>query len=348
MMPATETATLDLRVGDVVEIRRQEEILATLDENGELDAMPFMPEMLKYCGQRLTVHKVAHKTCDTLTGGGMRRVENAVHLSGARCDGSGHGGCQAGCMIFWKTAWLRKVDPAEAATVATPAPEAPRLLPLLTIASQRPPAEDGETRYRCQATELLRAAPEVLPFRDLGQFVDDVRIGNVGVFWSARAMLVGFYNRMQDVSNRKLPPKLRWNGGRRWGALRGLAVKTPSAQIGLQPGDLVRIKSKPEIEATLNAKMLNRGMGFDSEMGRFCGRTARVVRRVNHIVDENTGRMLHMKSPCIVLEGLVCEGAFSASCPRSITPYWREIWLEKISSADPVVTTQSAGAAGVR
>ena len=167
------------------------------------------------------------------------------------------------------------------------------------------------------------------------------------MMWSTRALLVGFYNRLQDVSNRKLPPKLRWKGGRRWGALRGRAVKTPTVQTGLQPGDLVRIKSKHEIEETLNANMLNRGMGFDSEMGRFCGRTARVVRRVNTIVDENTGRMLHMKSPCIVLEGLVCEGAFNASCPRSITPYWREIWLEKVGSA-PVPTTQDAGAAGVR
>ena len=65
-MPATET-TLDLRVGDIVEVRSQSEILATLDENGELDSLPFMPEMLRYCGQRLPVYKVAHKTCDTLT-----------------------------------------------------------------------------------------------------------------------------------------------------------------------------------------------------------------------------------------------------------------------------------------
>src|SRR6266545_2112494 len=115
-MPATGpgSTSLDLRVGDVVEVRSPEEIRATLDENGELESLPFMPEMLKYCGRRMTVQKVAHKACDTLTRGGIRRMENAVHLTGARCDGAGHGGCQAACLIYWKNAWLRKVEPAAA------------------------------------------------------------------------------------------------------------------------------------------------------------------------------------------------------------------------------------------
>jgi hypothetical protein len=114
--------------------------------------------------------------------------------------------------------------------------------------------------------------------------------------------------------------------------------------LGLQPGDLVRVKSREEIEQTLNPELLNRGMGFDAEMGRFCGQTARVARRVDHIIDEHTGEMLVMKSPCIVLEGIICEGAFSGSCPRSITPYWREIWLEKVeSSTAPNRNTDTAG-----
>ena len=345
-MPGAERPTLDLRVGDVVEVRSQAEILATLDENGELESLPFMPEMLQYCGQRMTVGKVAHKACDTLTRAGIRRMESAVHLTGVRCGGSAHGGCQAACLIYWKQAWLRKVDPAEAPPVAPAMPDAPALLPLLTIASRRPQAEDGATRYRCQATEMLRATPQQLPVRDLAQYVQDVRSGNVGVLWSIRAFLVGMYNRVQDVTAGRLPPRLRLHGGRHWGNLRGTAVKTPTVQIGLQPGDIVRIKSKKEIEGTLNADLLNRGMGFDAEMGRFCGRTARVARRVEHIIDEHTGKMLHMRSPCLVLEGLVCEGAFSANCPRAITPYWREIWLEKVASPE-AIRVADADTAGV-
>ena len=39
---------LNLRVGEVVEVRTAEEILATLDEHGALDSLPFMPEMLRF------------------------------------------------------------------------------------------------------------------------------------------------------------------------------------------------------------------------------------------------------------------------------------------------------------
>ena len=36
---------VNLRAGQVVEVLSEEEILATLDENGEYENMPFMPEM---------------------------------------------------------------------------------------------------------------------------------------------------------------------------------------------------------------------------------------------------------------------------------------------------------------
>jgi hypothetical protein len=65
-------------------------------------------------------------------------------------------------------------------------------------------------------------------------------------------------------------------------------------------------------------------------MARFCGRTAKVVSRVDRVIDEKTGRMLTMKTPCIVLEGLVCEGVYNANCPREFVPFWREIWLERV------------------
>src|SRR5262245_16386028 len=56
-----------LRIGDWVEVRSKTEILETLGPDGRYEGMPFMPEMLQYCGQRLRVHKLAHKTCDYTT-----------------------------------------------------------------------------------------------------------------------------------------------------------------------------------------------------------------------------------------------------------------------------------------
>ena len=88
---ATISSAKGLRVGDLVEVRSADEIMATLDERGELENLPFMPEMLKFCGQRLTVDKVAHKLCDTISGTGLHKMENAVHLTDSRCDGTAHG-----------------------------------------------------------------------------------------------------------------------------------------------------------------------------------------------------------------------------------------------------------------
>ena len=109
-----------------------------------------------------------------------------------------------------------------------------------------------------------------------------------------------------------------------------LVGPTPTSHLDLQPGEMVRIKSREQIEATLNEGRLNRGLGFEEEMSRYCGRTARVQARVTKCLDEKTGRMLTMNNPCIVLEGLVCAGVYHGSCPRQFIPFWREIWLERV------------------
>ncbi len=324
---------LNLRVGETVEVLGEAEIMATLDERGELDELPFMPEMLAFCGRRLTVHKVAHKLCDTISSSGMRRMERAVHLTGARCDGQAHGGCQTACQFYWKESWLKRVDPASpAAPPAENGLAAGRpLLPLLQAATRKEPGPDGEERFSCQATELLRAAPTCLPFKDVGQYVADVRTGNVGVTWMLRSFLVGLFNRFQQASRRVLPRRLWVRGGLRWGFVRGEAgPTTPTLTLDLRPGELVRVKSKEEILKTLNDGLLNRGMGFEEEMSRYCGHVARVSARVERCLDEKTGRMLRMKNPCIVLEGVVCAGAYNVSCPREFVPFWREIWLERV------------------
>lgn len=328
---AARPAVLDLKVGEIVEVRSPEEIRATLDENGELDGLPFMPEMLAFCGQRLTVHKVAHKVCDTISRTGLRRMSDAVHLSGARCDGSAHGGCETACSLYWKEQWLRRVEAGEAATSAPPA-DGRALLPLLELNSRRPSSDDGEPRYRCQATEMLRATPEKLPLKDVRQYREDITSGNASVLAVVSAFLVALFNRYQDLSKRLLPKAFHFRDGLHWRFLRGGvdSGRTPTEHLDLQPGELVRVKSREEILATLDTDLLNRGMGFDSEMSRFCGRTARVKARASKCIDERTGRMLTMKNPCIILEDIVCEGAFNANCPREFVCWWREIWLERV------------------
>ena len=52
------------------------------------------------------------------------------------------------------------------------------------------------------------------------------------------------------------------------------------------------------------------------------------------MIDEKTGKMIEMKSPCIILDGVVCQARYSPCrmlCPKSMYPYWREIWLERVA-----------------
>ncbi len=85
--------------GQVVEVRSHREILATLDSNGKLDNLPFMPEMAKCCGRRFRVYRRAEKVfLDQYYY--VARMPRAVFLEGVRCDGAAHAGCQMGCLIL--------------------------------------------------------------------------------------------------------------------------------------------------------------------------------------------------------------------------------------------------------
>ena len=103
-----------LRAGDLVEIRSEHEILATLDEHGTLDGLPFMPEMLRFCGERVPCAESGAQDLRHDPLPGLRRLDEAVHLTELRCDGSSHGGCQASCLLFWKEEWLRPVETTSA------------------------------------------------------------------------------------------------------------------------------------------------------------------------------------------------------------------------------------------
>jgi hypothetical protein len=109
----------------------------------------------------------------------------------------------------------------------------------------------------------------------------------------------------------------------------------PVTSLDLQPGELVRIKSYEQILSTLDTQNMNRGMRFDGEEVPFCGRTYRVRNRVERFIDEKTGKIKILKTPAVILEGVYCQARYSAHrmfCPRSIFSWWREVWLERVSS----------------
>ena len=320
-MPTIERPSVHFRAGAWVEVRSWEEIRDTLDENGALDGLPFMPEMIPFIGKRFRIYKSAHKTCDTISDYVIRRMDNAFHLEDLRCDGQAHGGCEAGCLLFWKGEWLKPVESGQSNGAGQASQSG---LEFLSSNSRRPGSTEADPCYRCQTTELLRATREVRR-RDRWDprfYLKDLTSGNVPLSQFLWYGLIAIFNSFT----------LKWFG-RRYPQVCGLAgSKTPTVQTGLQPGELVQVRSKQEIMTTLNADRRNRGMWFDVEMVPHCGSEQRVLRRVQQIVDEKTGRLVRLANPCIVLDGVTCSGNLSASrmfCPRSIYPYWREIWLKR-------------------
>jgi hypothetical protein len=327
------------KVGDWVEIRPADEILATLDTQGDTGRMPFMPEMLRFAGRRFQVSASAHKTCDTARRTGGRRLPQSVHLADLRCDGSAHGGCQAECLLFWKTSWLRPSAGTGASTVVSP-PALEQLLKRNTGALQ----ENGTFRYRCQALQLFDAT-EPLAWWDIRQYWLDVRSGNARMSYALSTLfLAGVFNL------RRLPVGYRINvwiyqqvhklvRGRPDPHMQGVIPNgqpTPEERLDLQVGEVVEIKSKAEIEKTVNSAKRNRGLYIDEEMTTFCGGRYRVTTRVEKIINEQTGEMMTFKNPCIVLEGVDCRAEYAAGrlmCPRRGTSYWREIWLKRIAAS---------------
>ena len=109
-------STLGLSPGDSVRVKSRAEILATLDEQGRCEGLGYMSaEQDRYCGGTYEVLKRVELFFDERTQK-MLKVKNTVLLDKVYCEPELHGdpriaGCQRMCFLFWKEAWLERVDP---------------------------------------------------------------------------------------------------------------------------------------------------------------------------------------------------------------------------------------------
>ena len=324
-MATDSTHHVPLRAGETVIVRAPAEILATLDADGCLDGLPFMPEMLDWCGREYTVQRRVEKTCMEVPAPHIhpnRRFaqRDVVFLDGPRCDGAAHDGCDRACRIFWKEAWLRRVS--------DPPPTASAHETALGALRERLRVRVDASRYHCQSTELLRATEEFPGLQKpwmLRVALRELRHGDLAAF-----ELLGF---LLNWIGKLL--RLSLSGDK---TLSGPHRRTPTAALQLQPGELVRIRRRHEIVQTLDAGSRNRGLGICPEMTALCGGVAEVRQRVARIIDERTGRMIPL-TDTVMLTNLrgnprACDECLCAAeigdCPRGEQMYWREIWLERV------------------
>jgi len=289
--------------------------------------MPFMPEMMAHIGKRFTVTRRVEKICNMIDETGSRRMRDTVFLAELRCDGSAHGGCQAGCKMYWREEWLRRVDIIAAAPCARDDADFAELTRVTNQAVKRV-GEDGSEIWRCQATDALKAS-ESVKRSDIRQYWRELTSGNFGPLRFAALIIRAIVMECAFQLGMLKPLPLHGPG-------KSAAERSPA---NVRPGELVKVRNPREIQATLDSEGMNRGLSFDREMLPFCGQTFRVRERVQQIINERDGRMLRIPKDCIILEGAACSGHRSVNCrwfcPRAIYPFWRESWLERIGEKEP-------------
>jgi hypothetical protein len=99
---------LSLSAGELVEVKTEREIRETLDADGKLRGLAFLPAMREYCGRRFVVLKRVQRiyleeSCKT------RKMKNTVLLKDVMCDGLLMG-CDRSCYFYWREAWLRRPE----------------------------------------------------------------------------------------------------------------------------------------------------------------------------------------------------------------------------------------------
>jgi hypothetical protein len=294
------------RRGEWAEVLSLGEIQATLDAEGKLDGLPFMLEMIKYCGRKFRVsHRADRIFLDRYCY--VARLKDTVFLENLRCDGQAHDGCQMRCELFWKEAWLKPVDPPNKPEADPPDKE---------LFSLNLPTRKGD-RFTCQATELVHASSR-LPWWDPRQYVQEVMLGETSVgelfvdlLGRAKQKFFRLFNRhKQPLENPQTQP-------------------TPTEILNLQAGEWVEVKSLPEIRATLDANGKNRGLAFAPDQAEFCGKRFRVAGRVERLILEWSGELRPIANT-VELEEATCHGRMCRSCPRNCYHLWREIWLRRV------------------
>ena len=295
---------MGLHAGEIVEVKSLDEIISTLDENHELEGLPFMPEMSRYCGRKLRVLGRVDRM--TVEGYGFRVIRNSVILEGATCNGEAHEGCKRTCFVLWKEAWLRRSEKKVSTDGSNAYSPAASGLP-------------SSKKANCQSANLLIASSDPRTW-DIRTYSPVIRQRKL------RVLLLSLRLEILSILT----------GSKRW-SMSTSSRRTPTSELGLKDGEIVEVKSKDEIIATLDYKGRNRGLEFTPEMLKYCGKRMRVLKRVDRMIIEKTGKMRQIANT-VLLEEANCDGQNHGGCPRNCYCLFREIWLRRVDKVEKLTS----------
>lgn len=100
----------------------------------------------------------------------------------------------------------------------------------------------------------------------------------------------------------------------------------------IKSGDLIKVRSKPEIQERLDNWGRTGRCSFVTEMYDSCDNIYSVLKTVDYFYDETKKKMCRCKN-IVLLEGSLCGGKrrmFSSPCDRSCFYFWHTAWLQKV------------------
>jgi hypothetical protein len=109
-----EPARLDLRPGELVQVKSRLDVAETLSEHGRTRGLSFDPEMVPHCGRTYRVLDRVHRFIEEKTGEMVELSSDCIILDGVPC--SGERGiwsflfCPRGTYPFWREDWLERVE----------------------------------------------------------------------------------------------------------------------------------------------------------------------------------------------------------------------------------------------
>jgi len=109
-----------------------------------------------------------------------------------------------------------------------------------------------------------------------------------------------------------------------------VTAKNFSPSVPFENGEAVWVRSRQEIDATLDPFKELKGCAFLPDMYQYCDTQQRVLKSMRYLIDERDYKRKKVRG-VILLDAVICNGtpAFGA-CDRCCFLFWREEWLKKI------------------
>jgi hypothetical protein len=109
-----------------------------------------------------------------------------------------------------------------------------------------------------------------------------------------------------------------------------IVAKGFAPAVPFERGDWVHVRSREEIQSTLDPFKELKGCAFLPFMAQYCDTQQRVFRVMKFFLDERDYKRKKVRG-VILLENVFCTGtpAFG-ECDRCCLLFWREEWLEKL------------------